>query len=124
MRELAESGEDLAGEEILEDMKTDFFENRIFTFTPRGDVIDLPIDSTVIDFAYAIHSDIGNHMASVMVNHKIAPLNTKLKNGDQIEIIVKKSAKPNRKWLDYAKTAMAKKFIKNALNIKTEDIKL
>ena len=123
MKELAESGKASGGEEMLEDMKTDFFENRIFTFTPRGDVVDLPIDSSVVDFAYAIHSDIGNHMASVMVNNKIAALNAKLKNGDQVEIIVKKSAKPNRKWLDYAKTAMAKKFIKNALNIKTEDIK-
>jgi len=123
MKDLAESGKASDGEEMLEDMKTDFFKNRIFTFTPKGDVVDLPIDSSVVDFAYAIHSDIGNHMASVMVNHKIAPLNSKLKNGDQVEIIVKKSAKPNRKWLDYAKTAMAKKFIKNALNIKTEDIR-
>jgi len=123
MMDLAESGKNLAGEEMLEDMKTDFFENRIFTFTPRGDVVDLPIDSSIVDFAYAIHSDIGNHMSSVMVNNKIAPLNAKLKNGDQVEIIVKKSAKPNRKWLDYAKTAMAKRFIRTALNIKTEDIR-
>jgi GTP pyrophosphokinase len=123
MMDLAESGKNLAGEEMLQDMKTDFFENRIFTFTPRGDVVDLPIDSSIVDFAYAIHSDIGNHMSSVMVNNKIAPLNAKLKNGDQVEIIVKKSAKPNRKWLDYAKTAMAKRFIRTALNIKTEDIR-
>jgi GTP pyrophosphokinase len=112
------------GEETLENLKTDFFGQRIFVFTPKGDVVDLPIDSSVVDFAYTIHSDIGNHMASAMVNNKIAPFNAKLKNFDQIEIIVKKSAKPNRKWLDYAKTAMAKRFIKTALNIKTEDIKL
>ena len=107
---------------MMEDLKTDFFEERIFTFTPRGDVIDLPIGSSVIDFAYAIHSDIGNHISSIMVNGKIAPLSAKLKNWDQVEVITKNSAKPNRKWLDYTKTAMARKFIKAALNIKTEDI--
>jgi GTP pyrophosphokinase len=121
MKDLAvESDKVTEGENTLEDLKTDFFGSRIFAFTPKGDTVDLPIGSSVIDFAYAIHSDIGNHISSVMVNHKIAPLNTKLVNGDQVEIITKKSAKPNRKWLDYAKTTMAKKFIKQALNIKTE----
>jgi len=118
MKELVESHSHSNGEEMLEDLKTDFFSQRIFVFTPKGDAVDLPIDSSVIDFAYAIHSDIGNHIASAMVNHKIAPLNAKLKNGDQVEIITKQSAKPNRKWLDYAKTSMAKKFIKSALEIK------
>ena len=93
---------------------------RIFVFTPKGDTLDLPIGSSVIDFAYAVHSDIGNHISSVMVNHKIAPLHTVLNNFDQVEIITKKSAKPNRKWLDYAKSTMAKKFIKQALDIKTD----
>ena len=111
------------GEETLDDLKTDFFQQRIFTFTPKGDTVDLPIGSTPIDFAYAIHSDIGNHISSVMVNNKIASLHTELKNGDQVEIITKKNAKPNRKWLDYAKTTMAKRFIKAALNINTEEIK-
>jgi guanosine-3',5'-bis(diphosphate) 3'-pyrophosphohydrolase len=121
MQELAEESNKVTdGENTLEDLKTEFFASRIFAFTPKGDTVDLPIDSSPIDFAYAIHSDIGDHIASVMVNHKIAPLNIKLKNGDQVEIITKKSAKPNRKWLDYAKTGMAKKFIKQALNIKTE----
>jgi GTP diphosphokinase / guanosine-3',5'-bis(diphosphate) 3'-diphosphatase len=112
------------GEKMLEEIKTDFFSERIFVFTPKGDVIDLPIGSNVIDFAYAIHSDIGNHISSIMVNNKIAPLHTELKNGDQVEVITKKSAKPNRKWLDYAKTTIAKKFIRNALNIKPDEIRL
>jgi (p)ppGpp synthase/HD superfamily hydrolase len=120
MKDLAESHTVSPGKEMMEDLKADFFEERIFAFTPKGDVIDLPIGSSVIDFAYAIHSDIGNHISSVMVNGKIAPLNNKLKNGDQVEVITKSSAKPNRKWLDYAKTAMARKFIKGALNIKEE----
>ena len=121
VKDLAEQSHDVTdGDETLEDLKTDFFGNRIFVFTPKGDTIDLPIGSSAIDFAYAIHSDIGNHISSVMINHKIASLHTKLKNFDQVEIITKKNAKPNRKWLDYAKTSMAKKFIKNALNIKTD----
>lgn len=119
MKDLAEQSNSVTeGEKSLEDLKADFFSQRIFVFTPKGDTIDLPIESSIIDFAYAIHSDIGNHIASAMVNHKIAPLNTKLKNGDQVEIITKKTARPNRKWLDYAKTSMAKKFIKVALEIK------
>ena len=120
IKELAESHTSSPGEEMMEDLKTDFFSERIFTFTPKGDVIDLPLGSSVIDFAYAIHSDIGNHISSIMVNNKIKPLDTKLKNNDQVEVITKKSAKPHRKWLDYAKTTMAKKFIKNALNIKND----
>ena len=120
MKDLVETNTSSNGEDMLTDLKTDFFSQRIFVFTPKGDVVDLPIGSSVIDFAYAIHSDIGNHIASAMVNNKIASLNTELKNGDHVEILTKKSAKPNRKWLDYTKTGMARKFIKNALGIKTE----
>jgi GTP pyrophosphokinase len=120
MIDLAESQKSASGEELLTDLKTDFFSQRIFVFTPKGDVVDLPISSSVIDFAYAIHSDIGNHIASAMVNGKIASLHAELKNGDHVEILTKKGAKPNRKWLDYVKTAMAKKFIKQALGIKSE----
>lgn len=108
-------------EEMMDDLKSDFLNQRIFTFTPKGDVIDLPIGSSVIDFAYTIHSDIGNHISSAMVNYKIASLDTKLQNGDQVEIITRKTAKPSRKWLDYAKTSTAKRFIRDTLNIKQED---
>jgi guanosine-3',5'-bis(diphosphate) 3'-pyrophosphohydrolase len=118
MKEFAEAHTVSEGEEMMKDLKADFFNQRIFTFTPMGDVVDLPIGSTVIDFAYAIHSDIGNHISSAMVNNKIASLDMELKNEDQVEIITKKSAKPNRKWLDYAKTSMAKRFIKTALGDK------
>lgn len=120
MRDLVETHTTSNGEELLTDLKTDFFSQRIFVFTPKGDVVDLPIGCSAIDFAYAIHSDIGNHIASAMVNGKIASLHAELKNGDHVEILTKKSAKPNRKWLDYVKTAMAKKFIKQALGIKSE----
>ena len=102
-------------ENFKEDLKSDFFQYRIFVFTPLGDVVDLPKDSTAIDFAYSIHSDIGNHMSGVKVNGKLVALNTMLSGGDVVEIITKKSAKPNRKWIEDAKTTMAKRHIRITL---------
>ena len=102
-------------EKYIEDLKMDFFNDRIFVFTPKGDVIDLPQDSSPIDFAYQIHTDLGNHISQVKINSKIAPLNIKLKNSDIVEIVVKKDAHPSNKWLDYTKTTVAKKHIKTYL---------
>ena len=99
-------------EKYIKGLKMDFFNDRIFVFTPKGDVIDLPEDSSPIDFAYLIHSDIGDHISSARVNAKIAPLGTKLKNGDIVEIMTRKEANPSSKWMDYAKTTTAKKHIK------------
>ena len=96
----------------LEELKMDFFHDRIFVFTPGGDVIDLPDGSSPIDFAYAIHTDVGNHAAGAKVNGKMVSLNTKLQWGDIIEIIKKKDSHPTSKWLDYAKTTLAKRHIK------------
>lgn len=101
--------------QFLEHLKMDLFQDRIFVFTPKGDVVDLPFDSSPIDFAYAIHSDIGNHAQSANINNKMAPLHTKLKNNDIVEIIVNKKANPSSKWLDYTKTTMAKKHINTYL---------
>jgi GTP pyrophosphokinase len=102
-------------EKFLKSIKMDFFNNRVFVFTPKGDVIDLPEDSSVIDFAYAIHTDIGNHAQGSKVNGKNSALNTKLKNNDIIEIQTNKNAKPSSKWLDHAKTSLARKQINNYL---------
>lgn len=102
-------------EEYLESLKTDFFSHRVFVFTPRGDVIDLPVEATPIDFAYAVHSNVGNTMSGARVNGKMVSLDTTLRNGDMVEIITKLSAKPSRKWHDIAKTNMAKKHIRAAL---------
>ena len=99
-------------QEFLANLKTDFFQHRVFVFTPKGDVIDLPYKSTPIDFAYAVHSDIGNHIAGTKVNNKLVPLNTILENGDVVEIEVKNSATPKRKWIDMAQTTMAKRKIR------------
>ncbi|RJQ35213.1 bifunctional (p)ppGpp synthetase/guanosine-3',5'-bis(diphosphate) 3'-pyrophosphohydrolase [Candidatus Parcubacteria bacterium] len=108
-------GGSAASEEYLDTLKTDFFSHRIFVFTPKGDVIDLPVSATPIDFAYAVHSDIGNTMSGAKVNGKMVALDTELRNGDVVEIINRPLGKPSRKWHDIAKTNMAKKHIRAAL---------
>ncbi len=102
-------------QKFIEHLRTDFFNNRIFIFTPKGDVIDLPEDSNPIDFAYNIHSDIGNHTFGAKINGKMSQLFTKLRNGDIVEIITKKDSKPSSKWLEEVKTTIAKKHIKSYL---------
>ncbi len=97
---------------FLEQLNHDLFKNRIFVFTPKGDVIDLPEDASPIDFSYAIHSDIGESTSGARINGKMAPLGAKLQNGDIVEIITSKASKPSSKWLDYAKTSMARRKIK------------
>lgn len=106
--------------EYLTNLKTDFFEDRVFVFTPRGDVIDLPVMASPIDFAYAIHSHIGDHIFGARVNGKMVSLDTALDNGDIVEIITKKSAKPSNKWLEYAKTVAAKKHVRAFLQEEAE----
>jgi GTP pyrophosphokinase len=101
--------------EFLENLKMEFFEDRVFVFTPKGDVIDLPAGATGIDFAYLIHSDVGDHMSGVKINGKMKSLDTALQSGDIIEIITKKSSQPTTKWLDYAKTSLARKHIRATL---------
>jgi GTP pyrophosphokinase len=103
--------------DFMNDLRQDFFIHRIFAFTPQGDVIDLPIAASPIDFAYAIHSDIGDHVQGAKVNNKLVSLNTELHNGDIVEIVTKKSSKPTAKWLDFAKTSMAQRRIRNALGM-------
>ncbi|MBI4094067.1 bifunctional (p)ppGpp synthetase/guanosine-3',5'-bis(diphosphate) 3'-pyrophosphohydrolase [Candidatus Kaiserbacteria bacterium] len=116
VKELAHAhAESEASEEYLDTLKTDFFSHRVFVFTPKGDVIDLPTAATPIDFAYAVHSDLGNHMSGARVNGKMVSIDTPLRNGDLVEIITKPSAHPSRKWHDIAKTSMAKKHIRAAL---------
>lgn len=102
-------------EDYLQSIKSDFFTHRVFVFTPKADVIDLPLGATPIDFAYAIHSEIANKMSGAKVNGKMVSLDTALRNGDIVEIITKSSGKPTRKWHDMAKTTLAKKMIRAAL---------
>lgn len=99
-------------EEFLTALKTDFFENQIFVFTPKGDVVELPAGSTPVDFAYHIHTDVGNHASGAKVNSKMVPLDYKLKNNDVVEIEVRKNSHPTSRWLDQTKTNFAKKQIR------------
>lgn len=100
---------------FIEHLKTDFFNDRIFIFTPQGDVVDLPEDSTPIDFAYSIHSDIGDHIFGAKINGKMSQIFTKLKNGDIVEIVKNKNSHPSSKWLEYVKSSSAKKNIRSYL---------
>lgn len=116
LAELADAHSSLAGsDEFVAGLREDFFSHRVFLFTPKGDVIDLPIESTPVDFAYAIHSELGNHMQGAKVNGKMASFDTKLRNGDVVEIIERDAARPTAKWLDFVKTSMARRHIKSAL---------
>lgn len=98
--------------DFMRHLKEDFFEKRVFILTPKGDVIDLPEGSTPIDFAYAVHSDIGDHISGSLINGKFSPLSTPLKNRDVVEIEVKESSTPKRKWLDISRTTLAKRKIR------------
>ncbi|MBX4201114.1 HD domain-containing protein [Candidatus Parcubacteria bacterium] len=116
---LHKNHEDLAwSKEIpnfLKNFKIDFFSNQVFAFTPKGDVIVLPQGSTPIDFAYAVHSDVGNHCESAKIDGKIIPLNQALKNGDIVEIITNKNRKPSYDWMRFVKTGFAKSHIRKLI---------
>lgn len=99
-------------------LRLEFFRDQIFVFTPLGDVITLPVQSTPIDFAYAIHSDIGDNCTGAKINDRLKPLDTELKNGDIVEILVtKKPQGPKRDWLRFAKTQKARTSIKSRFGI-------
>jgi GTP pyrophosphokinase len=115
VHDLATAQEASAAGVEMDAIKLDFFSHRVFVFTPKGDVIDLPMNATPIDFAYSVHSEIGNHMAGAKVNGKMVSLETELHNGDIVEIITRDKSKPSRKWYDMAKTTVAKKHIRAAL---------
>ncbi len=114
-RQLREWQKDLGNnpDEFLEGLKVDFLKNHIFAFTPKGDVIELPEDATIVDFAYAIHTDVGNTAVGARVDGKMASLDTIVRNGQIIEIVTDKNrTKPNTNWLGFVKTSHAKGAIK------------
>lgn len=99
--------------DFIEKIKNEIFSNNIYVYTANGDIIELPKDSTPIDFAYKIHSDIGNHLSKCFVNGDEVKLNYKLKNKDRIIVIVKENAKPDRRWINMVKTTIAKRKIRD-----------
>ena len=113
VRRLLESQEDTDAEEFVGSLKVDLFSDQVFVFTPQGEVKGLPAGSTPIDFAYSVHSAVGNHMTGAKVNGRIVPFETKLSNGDIVEILTSKSAKgPSRDWMKLCKSNEARNKIR------------
>lgn len=104
-------------QEFWENAKIDFFKDRIFVFTPKGDVIELPEGSTPVDFAYAVHTDLGNQCSLSKVNGKIMAINQSLNDGDIVEIVVSKKQNPSRDWLEFVKTSKARSKIRERLKL-------
>ena len=101
--------------EFIENVKTDLFPDEVFVFTPKGSIMELPAGATPVDFAYAIHSDIGNMCVAAKLDKKLAPLSTTLTNGQQVEIITAPGARPNPAWLSFIVTGKARSNIKHFL---------
>lgn len=101
--------------EFLEHIKVDLFPDEVYVFTPKGNILALPRGSTAVDFAYAVHTDVGNCCVAVKINQELAPLRTELNNGDHVEIITAALSKPNAAWLNYVKTGKARSHIRHYL---------
>ena len=101
--------------EFLEHLKVDLFPDEVYVFTPKGKIMALPQGATCVDFAYAVHTDIGNRCVAAKINYELVPLRSELKNGDRVEIITAAHAKPNPSWLNYVATAKARHHIRHFL---------
>ncbi|MDZ7264227.1 MAG: RelA/SpoT family protein, partial [candidate division KSB1 bacterium] len=99
--------------EFMENLKIDLFHDEVFVFTPRGDLFRLPAGSTPVDFAFAVHTDVGYHCLGAKVNSKIVPLNHRLRSGDTVEIITSQTQHPNQDWIKFVKTSKARSKIKH-----------
>jgi GTP pyrophosphokinase len=108
----SESGDSV---EFLEHLKVDLFPDEVYVFTPKGKIMSMPRGATAVDFAYAVHTDIGNRCVAVKINQELMPLRSELKNGDRVEIITASHAKPNPLWLNYVATAKARSHIRHFL---------
>ncbi len=101
--------------EFLEHFKVDLFPDEVYVFTPKGKILALPRGSTAVDFAYAVHTDVGNSCVAVKINNELAPLRAEMRNGDHVEIITAALAKPNPAWLNYVVTGKARSHIRHYL---------
>ncbi len=108
--------------EFLDEFKMNLFTSEIMVFTPKGNIITLPKNATALDFAYEIHTEIGNSAIGAKINYKLQTLNTILQSGDQVEIITSDKAKPVKEWLDYVTVAKAKSAIKHALRAEIKEL--
>ncbi|MBK8569196.1 MAG: bifunctional (p)ppGpp synthetase/guanosine-3',5'-bis(diphosphate) 3'-pyrophosphohydrolase [Nitrosomonadales bacterium] len=112
LESLSQSGDSV---EFLEHLKVDLFPDEVYVFTPKGKILALPRGATAVDFAYSVHTDIGNSCVAVKVNFELAPLRVEMKNGDRVEIITATNAHPNPAWLSYVVTSKARSQIRHAL---------
>jgi GTP pyrophosphokinase len=101
--------------EFLEHLKVDLFPDEVYVFTPKGKIMALPHGATCVDFAYSVHTDIGNRCVAAKINYELVPLRSELKNGDRVEIITAAHAKPNPSWLNYVVSAKARHHIRHFL---------
>mgnify|MGYP001606986347 CR=1 FL=1 len=129
LRRLMEWQKDVTeGQDFVEALKTDVFQDRVYALTPRGDIVDLPTEATPIDFAYHVHTSIGERCRGARVNGKLVPLNTALKTGDQVEIITAKRGGPSRDWLNadlgYVKSARAREKIRGWFKRQDRDLNI
>jgi len=114
LHELLESlNESSNSAEFMEHLKVDLFPDAVYVFTPKGKILSLPRGATAVDFAYSVHTDIGNRCIAVKINHELVPLRTELRNGDRVEIITAPHAKPNPAWLSYVTTNKARSHIRH-----------
>ena len=104
-----------SSEEFLESVKVDLFPDKVYVFTPKGQILRLPSGATVVDFAYAVHTDIGNRCVAAKVDRRLTPLRTVLRNGQTVEIITAKGATPNPSWVNFVVTAKARSAIRHYL---------
>ncbi len=119
LRQTLEWSRDLTDpKEFMFSLKADLYHHEIFAFTPQGDLKNLPLDATPIDFAYAVHTEVGNHCAGARINGKMVSLTTEIKNADTVEILTKAGTEPSRDWLKIVKTAGARSKIKRWLKVK------
>ena len=112
LESLSQSGDSI---EFLEHLKVDLFPDEVYVFTPKGKILSLPRGATAVDFAYNVHTDIGNRCVAVKVNFELVPLRAELRNGDRVEIITAPNAKPNPAWLSYVVTSKARSHIRHFL---------
>ncbi len=122
LRQLIESQSDINDpREFLSNLKVDLYPDEVYCFTPKGEVVTLPRDATPVDFAYAIHTEVGHRCVAAKVNSRIVPLRHKLKNGEIIEVVTAKDASPSRDWLSFVKTTRARGKIKHWINQKEKE---
>ncbi|RLA36170.1 MAG: guanosine-3',5'-bis(diphosphate) 3'-diphosphatase [Gammaproteobacteria bacterium] len=119
---LAEIQQSGSSEEFLESVKVDLFPDRIYVFTPKGDILPLPKGATTVDFAYAVHTDVGNRCVAAKIDRNLVPLRTTLENSQTVEIITARGAKPNPNWVTFVTTAKARSAIRQRMkNMRTSE---